>query len=151
MGELKKSEDLELTDAQALFLDTFKSTHDYNKSLLVVPRSSRQSVKRALNSGMGKLYLEFQNFISSNAAPPEASKVVQLNRLIHAQNLAMQEGDTMMVLKMAQEINKMTKGNLASTTVETKTTNTFVAVYDLTGGSKELEEDNVKTIDITPK
>jgi hypothetical protein len=138
-----------LTHAQQLFLDTFKATHDYKKALATVPRSARQSVSRSLHGGSGKLYELYQKFINSNPLPPEATKTVQLNRLLHAQQLALDENDTMMVLKMAQEINKMVKGNLASTTVETKTTNTFVAVYDLTGGNAgEIGEG--KIIDITP-
>ena len=138
-----------LTSTQIAFMDKFKATHNFKISIASLDsKAAQESVKQSLKMGNNDLYKCYNKYIDSSPLHPEVNKVVILNDLIRLKDMAFEDGDTALLMKVIPEINKMIKGNLASTTEKRSSGNKLIGVIDLTRREdKMLEEGTI--IDIT--
>jgi len=137
-------EEFMLTKVQSNFMDNFKSTHDFKLSLKKLDsKSAVEAVKKSLKIGNNDLYKCYNKYIDSSPLHPEVNKTVILNDLVRLKDMAFEDGDTALLMKVIPEINKMIKGNLANNGGDKGGKNTIVGIIDLTA------RDEVKTIDIT--
>ena len=132
-----------LESYEALFMESFKDTHNLNKSLKLLTKHQRERVNAALRTGKKDIALAFKEFVEEAPTHPEANKVVILDNLIWIMNQAKKDEDTQGVLRAITEINKMIKGNLVNSTEKKIIERQIVGVIDLS-----KKEDEQETIDV---
>ena len=124
--------DYDLSKNQQLFLDTFKNTHDYERALKSIPKESRRAIESSLKKGHTNLAKAYNDFIKSAPLHPAINKVSIQNMYMELYDMAMIDGDTGLAAKMLGELNKMVKGNLATTTTEIIKETKIIGVIDMT-------------------
>jgi hypothetical protein len=139
---------IKLTEHQQAFMDEFMNTQDFERAIMSVPSNVRQGVRRSLNNSNTSLYKAYNKYVQDNPLPPEASKQNMVQVLIRMMKRAEEENDNSTVFKCVQELNKMTKGNLAASVTEVKTETNIIGVIDLTK-PKHQQIDEGTIIDIT--
>ena len=132
-----------LESYEALFMESFKDTHNLNKSLKLLTKHQQDRVNAALRTGKKDIALAFKEFVEEAPTHPEANKVVILDNLIWIMNQAKKDEDTQGVLRAITEINKMIKGNLVNSTEKKIIERQIVGVIDLS-----KKEDEQETIDV---
>jgi hypothetical protein len=131
-----------LESYEALFMQSFKDTHNLTKSLKLLTARQQERINAGLRTGKSDLALAFKEFVEDAPVHPEANKVVILDNLIWIMNQAKKDEDTQGVLRAITEINKMIKGNLVNSTEKKIIERQIVGIIDL---SKKTEQE---TIDI---
>lgn len=134
----------ELESYEALFMESFRSTHNIKDSLKLLTERQQQRVNGSLRAGKSDLAKAFKAFVEEAPIHPEANKVVILDNLIWIMNQAKIDQDTQGVLRAITEINKMIKGNLVTSTEQKVIKTQIVGIIDLS-----KKEDEVKTIDVS--
>jgi len=132
-----------LNSYETLFIQNFKDTHSLDKSLKLLTKTQRERVNATLRAGKSDLAKCFKEFIEEAPIHPEANRVAILDDLIWIKNQAREDKDTQGVLRAITEINKMIKGNLASTSEKTTIQQRLIGVIDLT-----KKEDETKFIEV---
>lgn len=139
-----------LTKVQSGFMDNFKATHDFKISIdRIEDTPAKESVRRLLKTGDNNLYKCYNDYINSSPLHPEVNKTVILNDLVRLKDMAFEDKDTALLMKVIPEINKMIKGNLVSNTKSEVTKTTIVGVIDLTNREELKEIGEGTIIDIT--
>jgi hypothetical protein len=134
-----------LESYEALFIQHFKETHSLQSSLSLLTANQQNKVNASLRTGKSDLAKVFREFVETAPVHPEANKVVILDNLIWIMNQSKEDKDTNGVLRAINEINKMIKGNLVSSTETKVIKQQILGVIDLSK-PKQLEE---TTIDVT--
>ena len=117
---------------ETLFIQNFKDTHDLSKSLKLVTKAQKEKINASLRGGRSDLAKCFKEFIEEAPVHPSANKVVILDHLVWIMEQAKKDEDTQGVLRAITEINKMIKGNLASTNDKRVVEQKLIGFVDLT-------------------
>lgn len=137
----------DLEPYEVLFIESFKDTHSLNKSMKHLTKTQKSKVNATLRGGTRDLAVVFKDFIEEAPIHPEANKVVILDNLVWIMKQAKEDKDTQGVLRAITEINKMIKGNLASSTDKTIVEKHLVGIIDLTKKDETKGQETV-TIDV---
>lgn len=129
-----------LENYEVLFIEGFKDTHSLSKSLKLLTKTQQGKVNAALRGGKKDVARVFKEFIEDAPIHPEANKVVILDNLIWIMNQAKKDKDTQGVLRAITEINKMIKGNLATSADKTIVEKHLVGIIDLTKSEEPSQE-----------
>lgn len=132
-----------LESYEALFMQSFKDTHNLENSLKLLTKNQQDRVNASLRTGKSDLSKAFRDFIEEAPIHPEVNKVAILDNLVWVMNQAKLDKDTNGVIRAIAEINKMIKGNLVTTTEKQVIQKQIVGIIDLTKKSSD------NTIDIT--
>lgn len=141
-----------LTSVQSSFMDFFKASHNFKLSLEQLGgKAPKEAVKKLLKMGNNDLYSCYNNYIDSSPLHPEVNRTVILNDLVRLKDMAFEDGDTALLMKVIPEINKMIKGNLAASDKSSGDRTTIVGIIDLTSRDEVKQIGEGKVIDITSK
>ena len=131
-SNLVKHGEFMLENYEVLFIDAFKEKHSLTEALSILTNRQQERVKGALRAGRSDLALAYKDFVNNAPIHPEANKVVILDNLVWLMNRAKKEEDTQGVLRAITEINKMIKGNLASTSEKKVIETKLIGIIDMT-------------------